>query len=242
VKPWIPYELEFEQEHTLGFIFPNDKPVDLYIGFIAYPLHTTAETKVLDGQFQYQLDSHEVDLYAFGIEKILSPKEVLLRALRRHDKAFIDYALEQGAQLNDVPALFYAAQNQDIALIKYLLYLGADPNKTTDRGYNALHAVCRRNSLGGEYDEQLDTLTAEVIDVLVEAGTDVNGLTIFGETPLMSIVKVASPISIKHLLYHGADPSIKDEDGNTALDVAQKYQNVQANIDILHSAVERLSK
>lgn len=61
---------------------------------------------------------------------------------------------------------------------------------------------------------------AHTIDVLVQAGQDVNGLDARGRTPLQWAVQQGHLGAMLRLVQLGADPTLKDPDGQTALSLA----------------------
>jgi ankyrin repeat protein len=67
----------------------------------------------------------------------------------------------------------------------------------------------------------------ESVQLLVEAGANVNALDVRGMTPLALAVATdhADPRIVRLLLSKGADPKLKSKSGETALDWARKYRN-----------------
>jgi hypothetical protein len=62
----------------------------------------------------------------------------------------------------------------------------------------------------------------DVIDQLVAAGTPVDATDpAFGGHPLRTAAWNGRPESVRRLLAHGADPSLRDEDGRAPLDLAR---------------------
>jgi ankyrin repeat protein len=63
----------------------------------------------------------------------------------------------------------------------------------------------------------------DVIDQLIASGTPVDAVDeVFGGHPLREAAAQGRPESVKRLLAHGADPTLKDEHGQTALDHARR--------------------
>jgi ankyrin repeat protein len=70
-----------------------------------------------------------------------------------------------------------------------------------------------------------------VAALLLKAGADVNARGTDGRTTLMSAVTGAGTIdTIRILLEAGADPSLKDDSGLTALDMVRKYDDEEARL------------
>ena len=62
----------------------------------------------------------------------------------------------------------------------------------------------------------------DVIDRLVEAGTPVDAVDAeFGRQALRLAAQNGRPASVRRLLTHGADPTLRDEQGRTALDLCR---------------------
>ena len=223
------------KEYILCFIFHENIPVDVYVGLAAYSDEPATETATLDDQFEYSLSHHEQEEAAFGIQRVIPPADLLAKAVKSGNRAFVDYALQNGADVNDTYSLWYAAHKVHPDIVRYLIQLGADPNRTTARGDSPLHGICQIIHYGGNL-EQKDLNIAEIIDVLVEAGAEVNLQNVYGETALMYLAGFESPVSTTRLLELGADPFLKDEDGKTALDLA-KERDKQENIAILEAAM-----
>ena len=97
---------------------------------------------------------------------------------------------------------------------------GADINAKNKTNWNALMQA----TLGG-FDE--------VAKILLEKGSDVDVIgTEKGGTALMLAAWKPSEKIVKLLLDYGADKTIKDKKGRTALDYAKKHYNEKI-IDIL---------
>jgi ankyrin repeat protein len=139
---------------------------------------------------------------------------VLACAARRGDLAAVKKLLAAGTEINVVDAsgytpLQYAASGDNVEVVKALLRAGANVNFPGIDGYTALHAAA--------VDRQV-----RIIGLLVSAGADVNARTKDNVTPLMS--SIGSPYSSAEvslaLIRGGADVSVADSDGRTALWIA----------------------
>ena len=80
----------------------------------------------------------------------------------------------------------------------------------------------------------------EFIKTLVKHGAEINAQTKEGQTPLM--VSVMNAGITKVLLECGADPSLHDQDGETALDYAQKPGVDPRAYEILTVAMQKMDK
>jgi uncharacterized protein len=164
-------------------------------------------------------------------------------AAREGDVECARVMLDAGVDVNQVDAdgtsvLVISILNKHYNLAKFLLDRGANPNLADTRGRAALYAaIDMRNE---DYsampsraeDDPLPSL--ELIQALVERGAAVNakltrnlpgrsgmdsGDTALGAgtTPLMRAARAGDGPVMRILLSHGADPTLKTGDGNTAL-------------------------
>lgn len=138
----------------------------------------------------------------------------------------LDLFYDLGAKItfDNANLLCNAAYNGKIASVKWLLHKGEDANFSfTDTGENALHYTISKTS------EMADR--EEIVKVLIAAGTDVNKKTLAGKTTLCfmrdAYLKGESPLHraaaygnvaiVKMLLDAGAEPSMKDANGDTPI-------------------------
>ena len=106
--------------------------------------------------------------------------------------------------------IVYAAANGHVELVKLLIRHGADPDAaSSESGSTALHLAA-----------QLDQ--AESVDVLLESGADINMKDKLEMTPLIKATYSCKTGIIALLLKRGADPSISDIRGETALMAARR--------------------
>jgi len=119
---------------------------------------------------------------------------------------------------NGKTALMYAANyNENPDVLRVLIENGANVNLKSlgglYEGDTALAFSCRFFALGN----------VEKCKILLEAGCNINERNAFGQTPLIIAIKseLFNEDIIKLLLQNGADASIKDNEGKTALDYAE---------------------
>ncbi len=153
-------------------------------------------------------------------------------------RALLEAGADVGERLPDgMSALVLAVFNAHFELAAFLLDRGADPNAAA-QGWTALHQVAwsRRpnrgfNMPGAVPTGALDSL--ELVKRLVARGADVNArmtkeprdgnrnmLNRLGSTPFVMAAKSADVPLMRALLAAGADPTIKTNDGTSALMVA----------------------
>ena len=102
--------------------------------------------------------------------------------------------------------LMLAALKGQLDLADRLIKKGADVNKT---GWTPLHYAAS----GGH---------AALISLLLENNAYIDAESPNGSTPLMMAAMYGSEASVKVLLQEGADPKLKNQQGLTALDFAQR--------------------
>ena len=129
-----------------------------------------------------------------------------------------------GATLNfdNANLLCNAAYNGKVDSVNWLLDKGENPNFSfTETGENALHYAISKTSEMTEREE--------IVSMLIAAGADVNKKTtvgkatlcfmrdayLKGETPLHRAAAYGSSAIVKMLLDAGAEPSMKDANGDT---------------------------
>ncbi|XP_076154616.1 poly [ADP-ribose] polymerase tankyrase-2-like isoform X2 [Alosa pseudoharengus] len=104
--------------------------------------------------------------------------------------------------------LHFAAGYNRVGVVEYLLQHGADVHAKDKGGLVPLHNACSY----GHY---------EVAELLVIHGAVVNVADLWKFTPLHEAAAKGKYEICKLLLQHGADPTKKNRDGNTALDLVK---------------------
>jgi len=135
----------------------------------------------------------------------------LSEAAMRGDRAAVKSLLAQradvdGSQGDGTTALHWAAFRDDLEMAKILIQAGANVRATTrEGGITPLIMACTNGS-------------APMIQLLLNAGADVNQAKTNGTTPLMTAAASGSAEAVKILLDHGADVNAKESvHGQTAL-------------------------
>ncbi|NGZ76902.1 ankyrin repeat domain-containing protein [Saccharibacillus alkalitolerans] len=135
--------------------------------------------------------------------------------------------------------IFKAIQDGQTEAVERYLTGGADPNRIYENGWTLLKAAA-------EHEQP------EIVKLLVEGGADVNLQPDGGWTALHQAVDIAidgtiqtggqpgdEPVAIiRYLLEHGADPELRDTDGQHALDIAEAYRSEKV-IAVLQSGMPR---
>ncbi|KAA0719985.1 Tankyrase-1 [Triplophysa tibetana] len=137
----------------------------------------------------------------------------------------VDYRLLEAAKAGDLDTvknvncrdlegrhstpLHFAAGYNRVAVVEYLLHHGADVHAKDKGGLVPLHNACSY----GHY---------EVAELLVRHGASVNVADLWKFTPLHEAAAKSKYEICKLLLKHGADPTKKNRDGNTPLDMVKE--------------------
>ncbi|KAL3454105.1 ankyrin repeat-containing domain protein [Aspergillus insuetus] len=157
---------------------------------------------------------------------------LLLSAIRDDQLSSVQLLIQSGADVQYGNALQIAACREDPRFVECLLKAGADPNEYDGQGRTALHEAVLNGFI-------------ETITALIDGGADVNqpmrdktktqsfwsrGVynTLYGSTPLIqacgfSFFQPKSELAVniaRLLLSRGADPSLQDLSGMTALHYA----------------------
>jgi ankyrin repeat protein len=142
--------------------------------------------------------------------------------------------IEAGADVNKagemgmgVRPLHWAALWGDKDMVERLLKAGADVRQTVPGGEDLGRTALTMAAEGGRGS------SGEVVDLLIKAGADINHQTEqLGYTPLMYAIQLNSLYKaqdlVRRLLAAGADTTLTDKEGKTALDLAQekKYRDI----------------
>ena len=163
----------------------------------------------------------------------------LHEAMGRDPKDFemAKYLINAGADVNardegGRTPLHQAARNGAVKTAALLISKGADVNAVLhDKSlaedlFTPLHIV-----IGEPWD---DTDRIQMIDLLVKNGANINAKAHFEETPLHLAAFLGTPAIVQELLVKGANPSARNSDGKTPLDMAKEFKKSE-NIKILES-------
>jgi ankyrin repeat protein len=123
-------------------------------------------------------------------------------------KVLIDWPktnVEARTDLDESP-LMIAALKGHLELVKKLIDRGADVNKT---GWTPLHYAASAGHL-------------RVMELLLEQHAYIDAESPNGTTPLMMAANYGTPAATKLLLEAGADPTLRNQVGMTAVDFAKR--------------------
>ena len=122
-------------------------------------------------------------------------------------KVLIEWPKTQLSQINPdgESALMFAAYINNLDLAKHLINRGADVNKT---GWTPLHYAATNGHIA-------------MARLLLEHHAYIDSPSPNGTTPLMMAAQYGTPLICKLLLEEGADPTIQNQKGLTAIDFAK---------------------
>lgn len=152
-------------------------------------------------------DEHIVAWLAEQKEKLVDGKLLQEAVENQLGRAMDQHLKNRNIDLNfqnegGFTALMRAAINQDKAMVRALLAVGASVNRVSNLRQNALgYAVANSNQQDGD---------TELIQMLLKAGADVNHQNDNGTTPLMKAAERGQKNIVRLLLEAGADPLLRD--------------------------------
>lgn len=141
-----------------------------------------------------------------------------IRAAYRGDieavKAFVEDGFPPNAG-NEVgyTILMGAARSSSLEVARFILSHGGQAALADKRGYTALHWAVAQPTANPANE-------LSCVRMLIDAGADVNARNEDGITPLMNAAWFGCRESVKELLRLGADASLRDSKGRSALDLA----------------------
>ena len=154
----------------------------------------------------------------------------LVFAVRSGAPKTVAYLLKQpGIQIDatnmaDETALMLAANANDLASANLLIEAGASVNRPK---WTPLHYAASKGHTA-------------MMRLLIENDAYVDAESPNGTTPLMMAAYYASPNAVKLMLEEGADPLLKNHDGQTALDMAL-VKDKKLSVQYIRAFIEALS-
>ena len=154
----------------------------------------------------------------------------LVFAVRSGAPKTVAYLLKQpGIQIDatnmaDETALMLAANANDLASANLLIEAGASVNRPH---WTPLHYAASKGHTA-------------MMRLLIENDAYVDAESPNGTTPLMMAAYYASPNAVKLMLEEGADPLLKNQDGQTALDMAL-VKDKKLSAQYIRAFIEALS-
>jgi len=122
--------------------------------------------------------------------------------------------------------LLFAADREDVPLMRLLLELGADPLLPNANGTTPLMAAAGVGTAEPQEEAGEESEALEAVKMLLDLGADVNTVDKNGDTAMHGAAYNISPLVVKLLAERGADPQIwknPNKAGGTPLFIAEGY-------------------
>ena len=155
-------------------------------------------------------------LFSIALASCKSPEEQAWKSI--DDSAKIKKLLDAGLSANleggTAPKLFLlqsATEMHRVDTVKVLLDHGADPDKKTW----GTEKTCLFLAAYGD--------NLKIAQALIDAKADPNATDMFGNNALREAIVTKRVKMIELLLRNGADPQLRNKEGDTMLDLAKKY-------------------
>lgn len=128
--------------------------------------------------------------------------------------------------------LHYATDMNELQVVKKLIKKRVDVNQSDEKGWSPLHIAAKTETDLSPPDPRC----VDIIDVLYRNKADINSTDNIGNTPLHVacgtrpentgyLKGILNSLAAFKLADLGADPTIKNNNGETAIDVCEKYNH-----------------
>jgi len=146
------------------------------------------------------------------------------------------FLIEAGADVNaqakdGSTPLHRAAQFGAIELASLLISKGADVNAVSHYTGGLVTDLDTPLHVALSSPEN-DETKIKIMNLLLKHGAKVNAKNCFNETPLSYAAFLSGPSVVEELLAKGADPSIRNTDGKSPLDMAKQFKKTE-NVKVL---------
>lgn len=143
------------------------------------------------------------------------------------DGGFDYQALSQKQKLNqtfknDMTLAMMACDKDRLDVLRHLTRRKADLAAQDISGKTALHYAVSSINCGVR---RIDADKIGIIEMLINAGIDINTPTSWGETPLMTCATIGNDTAAKVLIDKGAHKHISNDSGKTAAHLASEAAN-----------------
>ena len=152
------------------------------------------------------------------VRELLKAEPVLARSLFAEAR-FFDSKIFHWVYVRDT-ALHLAAAGYRVEIARLLLSAGADPNaRMNHRKSGPLQYAADGYINGAEWDAKRQV---RMIELLLNAGAEINAQDKNGATPLHRAVRTRCAAAVKCLLDRGADWSLRNKHGSVPFDLAMR--------------------
>jgi ankyrin repeat protein len=169
----------------------------------------------------FAVASGRIEMAAFLLSRgaLVAPYSLQLLSLAAKDgrKDILALLLAQHARVMDMGE-YYFYNTYPLDILRFLLEHGASPSRKGENGFPPLVYLCRADK--GEQPDK--------IKLLLEYQAPVNGLGPKGRTALHYAAAAGFLQVITILLDHGANDRIQDQQGETPLALARRYERIAA--------------
>lgn len=136
-------------------------------------------------------------------------------------RVLLEHGSDVNINKNGVFPIHIAANHGDPDIIMLLLKFGANSNcVSTKDNTSPLHWVVSGYRLADGYFWEYEEKRNKSINVLLDAGAEVNAIDSLGNSPLHDAAKYGYLNAVKMLVQNGADVKMKNNKGFTALEMA----------------------
>lgn len=153
----------------------------------------------------------------------------LMAAASHGASEIVKYLVSKGAKVDLAnnegwTPLAYAVSVHDLETAKFLVQSGADLNAQLSHFQDGKRSILMQAVATTEGQDEKDK-GYQTIQFLVAKGASVDARDSKGETALMYAVRTGKPGLVQLMLKSHADPSLRNKEGQTALDIARKAED-----------------
>ena len=228
VPPTSPLTIAVQNGHfelAIALIDAGANPNDVRTGFT--PLHMIPGVRKPDSS---DISDPAPPTGSGRLSSLEFVREIVKRG------ANVNFRLPQGApkQPNTSSSIgsegatpfLFAADREDVPLMRLLLELGADPLLPNSNGTTPLMAAAGVGTAEPQEEAGEESEALEAVKMLLDVGADVNTVDKNGDTAMHGAAYNISPLVVKLLADRGADPQIwknPNKAGGTPLFIAEGY-------------------
>jgi ankyrin repeat protein len=179
-------------------------------------------------------------------------KTPLMYASEKGHLPIVDYLIKAGADINKLKldrdgtifnlyesnnALMYASEKGHLHIVDYLIKAGVNLNMAIgNKKITALMVISikRTNNLS----DKMLYKRAQIVQLLVDGGADINQKDIFGKTALIHALETENFSIVEALVNNKADINIKDTEGKNALYYVSTYKTYNKEFNLVSEFID----